>query len=309
MMRHAWSLHLLLAILAFFSLAQPAQAAICSIGESGQTVSVPISDSGRSMLVHVPAGYDGNRPLPLLFLLHGSTATGAEMLRGSGLTATSDRHVFLLAAPDGGIPEGEGFVWNIPGVPTVTGAIPGPSDADDVLFIKAAMDRLVAQGCVDPARIYATGLSGGGRMASWLGCVASDRLAAIAPVVGLRAGRQSMSNPDQPDPDSCKPDHSMPILAFAGGMDRTNPINGGAGARWGYGMHAAEQRWAALNRCKQAPTTSWIAPGIYEEYYGGCANGAEVRARVTTDAGHSWVADNEALWQFLSRHRREPLRK
>src|SRR3546814_1628102 len=75
------------------------------------------------MLVHLPRGYDRAGALPIVFLLHGSTATGAEMLRESGLEATADKHGFILAAPDAGIPVGRGFVWNIPGVPTVAGTI------------------------------------------------------------------------------------------------------------------------------------------------------------------------------------------
>jgi polyhydroxybutyrate depolymerase len=60
------------------------------------------------------------------------------MLRHSGLAATSDHHGFLLAAPDAGIPAGKGFVWNIPGVPTVTGAVP---TADDRLACRADLHR------------------------------------------------------------------------------------------------------------------------------------------------------------------------
>src|SRR3546814_2273238 len=102
------------------------------------------------------------------------------MLRESGLEATADKHGFILAAPDAGIPVGRGFVWNIPGVPTVAGTIPTKDDPDDVAYLTAALDWLAAQGCADDARAYVTGLSGGGRMTSWLGCVAADRFAAIA---------------------------------------------------------------------------------------------------------------------------------
>jgi len=254
--------------------------------------------------VRAPAGWSGERPLPLLLLLHGSTATGAAMLRDSGLGATADRHGFLLAYPDGGIPAKSGFVWNIPGVPTVEGAIPGPEARDDVAFLTGLAGRLVATGCVDPARVYVTGLSGGGRMASWLGCVAADRFAAIAPVVGLRAGQPLASDPDRPDPTSCTPSRPISVIAFAGDRDPVNPIAGGGASYWRYSMHAAEQRWAAINGCTAAPTVRWVAPGVYEEGYAACRDGTEVTARVSVGADHRWVADNDALWQALSRHRR-----
>lgn len=109
----------------------------------------------------------------------------------------------------------------------------------------------------------------------------------------------------RPDPETCEPEIPIAVVSFAGLKDNTNPIAGDGGDRWGYSMHAAEQRWAQLNRCTQAPTTRWIEPGLYEERYGGCAQGTEVIARVSVDGAHSWVADNEAMWQLLSRHRRD----
>src|SRR3546814_11662199 len=100
------------------------------------------------MLIHIPVGVRHIRDLPLVFLLHGSTSNGQEMLDYSGLAATSDHHGFLLAAPDAGIPAGKGFVWNIPGVPTVTGAVPAADDPDDVAYLTAAIDWLAAPKCI-----------------------------------------------------------------------------------------------------------------------------------------------------------------
>lgn len=278
------------------------QAADCGVAGKAQTIA--IGQTGRSMLIHLPQGFDPARPAPLVFLLHGSGGTGAGMLKNSKLAEAADRHGFIVAAPDAGIPHEKGFVWNIPGVPTVAGTVPGPNDPDDVAYIQAAIDWLAGQGCVDPARVYATGLSGGGRMTSWLGCVAADRFAAIAPVVGLRAGNPSKDDPTTPDPETCQPSKPLPVIAFAGDKDTTNPIEGGGAGYWQYTMHAAEQRWAQINDCKAAPVTQWVAPGVYEERYSGCRDGADVAGRITVGGGHTWVADNDAMWRFFSGFRR-----
>lgn len=280
-------------------------ASVCSATQAGTTQVVAIGDTHRSMLIHLPTGFDPARPAPLIFLFHGSGGNGAAMLQSTHLEATSDLHGFIVVAPDGGIPVTGGFVWNIPGVPTVTGHIPTPDDADDVAYVGAAIDVLVAQGCVDRGQIYATGLSGGGRMTSWLGCVAGDRFAAIAPVVGLRAGNPLASDPTRPDPATCQPSQPMPVMAFAGDHDTVNPIQGGGAGYWQYTMHAAEQRWAQLNACQAPPTTTWVAQGVYEERYSGCRNGADVAGRITVGGKHEWVVDNEAMWAFLSRYRRQ----
>ncbi len=280
-----------------------AQAAGCRLGTPGTTATVAIAGTGRSMLVHVPAAR-GTAPRPLVFVFHGSTGDGRAILAQSKLTATADRHGFLLAAPDGGIAAQGGFVWNIPGVPTVTGKVPGPDDADDVAFVTAAIDRLAARGCIDRSRVYATGYSGGGRMTSWLGCVAADRFAAIAPVVGLRAGNPRKDQPRVPDPATCAPARPMPVLAFAGDADTTNPIRGGGAGYWQYTMHTALGRWADLNGCRTGPVERDVAADVKEERFTRCSGGAEVAGRVTRGAGHVWVADNEAMWAFFAAHRR-----
>lgn len=293
------------AALAFGMLAAPAAWAApsaCRLAAPGTTQRVTIGDTGRAMLVHVPKGYRGRAPLVLL--LHGSTGTGADMLRDSKLAQTADRHGFLLAAPDAGIPAAPGFVWNIPGVPTVTGKVPGPEDVDDVAYLGTAIDWLAAQGCVDQRRVYATGLSGGGRMTSWLGCVASDKFAAIAPVVGLRAGNPSKTDPKFPDAATCRPARPMPVIAFAGGKDTTNPPGGGGAGYWQYTMRTAEARWADLNGCRRALPGRTLPSGVVEEGYTDCRGGADVVARITPEAGHVWAVDNDAMWAFFAKHRR-----
>ncbi|RYY44026.1 MAG: polyhydroxybutyrate depolymerase [Sphingomonadales bacterium] len=253
------------------------------------------------MLIHFPRS---RGPAPLVWLFHGSGGSGEQVLKNAKLAETADREGFIVAAPDGGIPVDKGFVWNIPGVPTVTGKIPGPDDADDVAFVAAASDWLAAQHCVDPERVYATGISGGGRMSSWLACVAARRFAAIAPVVGLRAGNPLTTNPRLPDPATCKPAAPMPVLAFAGDADATNPIQGGGAGYWQYTMHMAQARWADINGCRSGPVTRDLNPSVYEVRYSDCRNGADVVGRIERGGKHVWLADNDAMWAFFAHHRR-----
>ncbi|MES2986567.1 MAG: PHB depolymerase family esterase [Pseudomonadota bacterium] len=293
-------MRILLAFVALTLFAPAAHARDCLIGAPG-TQRIEIGKTGRSMLVHFPKT---RGPAPLVWLFHGSGGKGEGVLKNSKLAETADKHGFIVAAPDGGIPANGGFVWNIPGVPTVTGKVPGPEDADDVAFVGAATDWLAAQRCVDPTRVYATGISGGGRMSSWLACVDARRFAAIAPVVGLRAGNPLATNPRVPDPATCKPVLPMPVIAFAGDADTTNPIQGGGTGYWQYTMHTAQSRWADLNTCRSGPVTRDIGPALYEERYTNCRSGADVVGRIERGGKHVWLADNEAMWAFLSRYRR-----
>ena len=253
MARYAAMLSLMFGAVLLVLAGLPARA--CTLAAPGTTQRITVGTTGRSMLIHVPAGFDPSRPAPLVLLFHGSLGDGATILAKSGMSETADRHGFMVAAPDGGIVAKPGFVWNIPGVPTVSGRLPTADDADDVAFVDAAIDWLAAQRCIDPARVYATGYSGGGRMTSLLGCIRAERFAAIAPVVGLRAGNPLASDPQQPDPATCHPSRPMPVMAFAGSADTTNPIAGGGSSYWQYPMRTAEARWAAIDGCRKPLAT------------------------------------------------------
>jgi polyhydroxybutyrate depolymerase len=272
--------------------------------EAGQTTPQFEVPGASTFALYRPASLKAGAPAPLVFLLHGSSGEGTAMLGGSNLKAAADKHGFIIAAPTGAIHLAQGFAWNVPGVVTAGGTTPGAGDRDDVLYLLSILDLLAKQGLADRSRVYVTGISGGGRMASWMGCVAPTRFAAIAPVVGLRAGTPLKSDPARPDPDSCRPESPLPVVTFAGDRDTTNPIEGGGAKYWQYSMHAAEQRWATLNQCQLSAVTRRISPTVYKEVYDGCRDGAEVTAYVTEGGGHTWLADNEVIWAFFAGYAR-----
>ena len=68
-----------------------------------------------------------------------------------------------------------------------TTTYPPAGTRDDVQFLSHAIDVAGSVVCVDTKRVYATGVSGGGRMASQLACDLPDRIAAIAPISGVRS--------------------------------------------------------------------------------------------------------------------------
>ena len=115
----------------------------------------------------------------------------------------------------------------------------------------------------------------------------------------MRAGNPGVRDPRFPDPATCKPARAMPVIAFAGGKDTTNPVAGGGALYWQYSMRVAEARWADLNGCRAPLPETGELRG-----YTGCREGADVIARIDPQAGHSWVADNEAMWAFFAKHRR-----
>ncbi|WP_257210739.1 alpha/beta hydrolase family esterase [Actinomyces ruminis] len=229
----------------------------CSRMATGtQTVEVVLADETYPVRVHVPEDADATTPLALVLDLHGSNSNGTSQAEISGLDAVADADAegFIVAEPtaaialdtDDPLPDGN-WAWNVPGVPTTAGEYPAEDARDDVAFLTAVIETLTEQACVDPARVYATGYSGGGRMASALACARPDLIAAIAPVAGLRAGRAAEDDTATIDSSSCTPTQPVSVLTFHGTDDAVNPYDGNDDARWGYGVEAAVSAWAQLD--------------------------------------------------------------
>ena len=116
--------------------------------------------------------------------------------------------------------------------------------------------------CTDTRRTYATGHSGGGRMTSALGCRIADRIAAIAPNAGLRAGRPDPDDVPVPEVEDCRPARPLPVLTFHGQEDVVNPYPGNGDLRWGYAVPLAVQTWARLDDCRHGPQATTVSEHV-----------------------------------------------
>jgi polyhydroxybutyrate depolymerase len=259
----------------------------------GRSVHESVSGgTSRRWLLYLPST-PGNAALPLVFNLHGSGGTPEDQLELSGLEALADGEGFVLVAP-----EGVERMWNVP---------VDPAKPDDVRFFADLIDQVSALSSVDRERVYATGFSGGGRMVSQLACDLSGRIAAIAAIGGVRF------------PGPCAQARPMPILAFHGTADGTNPYDGGGRPYWGTGVEPAVAGWAEHNHC---PTRSErpLGQSAMEISYAGAGCGADVVLVRLEGFGHSWpdriaggtagaadptAADltaNQTLWSFFQKH-------
>jgi polyhydroxybutyrate depolymerase len=253
------------------------------------TITTSVGGRQRTVQVHLPAGYTAKQRLPLLLNLHGSGSTGARQERSAGLDATADEHGFIVAYPQAARRSGGGYSWNVPGTPSF--ATRGP---DDIAFLGDVVTLLRQRYCVDTARVYASGFSGGARMVSQLACTATVRLAGVVAVAGLRA------------PSPCHPGHPVPVLSFHGTADTSNPYDGHGQPYWTYSVPVAAARWARYDGCPGTPSTSTPYPGVTVTRYQGCLGDGAVELYTLAGKGHRWPAaagafrPNEILWRFLS---------
>lgn len=246
----------------------------------------------RRFLLYVPAGYNSRHKIPVVFDLHGSTSFPEQELALSQTDILADHNGFAVIAPEGL----DGF-WNVP---------VDPAKPDDVQFISDVIDKVDALLCINTNRVYATGFSGGGRMVSQLGCDLPDRIAAIAPVGGLRF------------PAPCQ--DQIPVITFHGTADPINPYDGGGPDYWQTGVEEAIQGWSRHNGCFTKSDEQQISESVTRVKLLWCNYYNDVELYRIEEMGHQWPGsplelDNdrfgtpsdainatETMWNFFRRH-------
>lgn len=214
--------------------------------------SIVSSGETREYLLHVPDSYDrAKQPHLSSACMRGppgppsggisAVGTGWPMLNG-----------FIVVYPSG-TPQllGVARVWH--------SFETGPGVERDVRFISELIDALQSVYNIDPARIYANGMSNGGGMAFVLACTMSDRIAAVAMV----APAQSLPT------GWCKNTRPVPMIAFHGSADPIVPYDGGP---LGDPVNPVKPvfapvrdfvaSWAERNLCSTSPVDSTVAPDV-----------------------------------------------
>jgi polyhydroxybutyrate depolymerase len=263
---------------------------------------VMVGDLEREYLVHVPAGYRGDRPLPVVLDFHGWAAHAREYAAYTGFDSKADAAGFLSVHP-----EGTGWFpsWNAGGC---CGSA-ARDQVDDVAFVDVLLDDLARVARVDPARIYATGMSNGGMFAYRLACIRSERIAAIAPVAGAIR------------PPECHPARPVPVLHIHGLRDDVAPFRGGS--RWWSSYVAASvpdvvSEWGVRDGCAMTPFKVLEQGEVTCTGYPGCSAGSEVELCTVLGGGHTWpgarwdigalgpatedLNATDAIWEFFARH-------
>jgi phospholipase/carboxylesterase len=121
----------------------------------------------RDGLLYVPQGYQPERPLPLVVMLHGAGGDGLGGL--SPFKDRADQANLILLAPDS-----RGRTWDV-----LLGDY-GP----DVAFLDRALAQTLARYAVDPERVAVEGFSDGASYALGLGLANGDlfrRIVAFSP--------------------------------------------------------------------------------------------------------------------------------
>jgi polyhydroxybutyrate depolymerase len=245
---------------------------------------------GRSFLVFVPESYDNTKAVPLVLNFHGGGSNATVQRRFSNMNPTANAKGFVVVYP-----QAVNDVWD-------AGACCSRTDVDDVGFARALVEYMKEHVCIDPRRVYSTGMSNGGRMTYRLGCEAADVFAAIAPVAGIK------SFPDLDNTPGCNPSRPISLIDFQGTAD-TSHIRYQAGQI---------EEWVAFNGCTDAaPQESYRMGEHYCSTYSQCEAGTTVTFCVVPDGGHCWpgsypcalgdtsmpdeLSANDLMWELFAR--------
>ncbi|HWI85825.1 MAG TPA: PHB depolymerase family esterase [Sphingomonas sp.] len=125
------------------------------------------------------------RGAPLVVVLHGCTQNAEGYDRGSGWSQLADRYGFALLFPEQKRANNPNlcFNWFLPG--------DSRRDRGEALSIRQMIATVVNEHGLDPSRIYVTGLSAGGAMASVLLASYPELFAGGAIIAGLPYGTAS----------------------------------------------------------------------------------------------------------------------
>ncbi len=120
----------------------------------------------RNFLIHVPQKYTDNTPVPVVFMLHGSTGTGTKFYNISGWVQKANEEGFIAVFPTAlqyPIVEKNNRLatkWSSGGLAS---QIPeGYPIKDDIPFFKELIALLDNSFMIDKSRLYISGFSNGG---------------------------------------------------------------------------------------------------------------------------------------------------
>ena len=271
--------------------------------------SLMIDGRNRSYTVHLPSGYTGEHPLPLVVVLHGGGGNAQNAIQMTGMSAKADKEGFIVVYPNGtGRLKDRLLTWN-------AGFCCGyalDQQVDDVGFIRTLIENLQQQYDIDSKKVYATGISNGAMMAYRLACELSDKIAAIAAVSGSL------------DTERCQVANPLSVIVFHGTADMHILYDGGKPKqqldnhpRVDPPVSHTVAFWVKHGSCSTTPLQEKTGQ-IIRDTYTNCRDNTGVILYTIQGGGHAWpggakgsawgdeptqeISATDLMWDFFAQH-------
>jgi polyhydroxybutyrate depolymerase len=281
----------------------------------------------RTYILRLPKELPKDKPVPLVIWFHGGTEKREYPIQSGRFGELADRERFIFV-----MPHAVGGHWN-DGRETDFESF--KEKVDDAGFVAAMIAEIEKKRRIDPKRIFAFGMSNGAMCSHYIAARMSEKIAAIAPVVG-----------GMPDPfhKSFKPKEPLSVLIINGTKDPTVPSEGrkvpDPKLNRGRVLNVDDtvQMWVEHNGCQKDPAKEELPDKDPKD---GCTvtrftwpkgrNGTEVVLYKIEGGGHRWPGKdipvimresrakpedltarlgarcfdfeaNETIWEFFKRH-------
>ncbi len=235
--------------------------------------------------IHIPAGFQEQRPVPLVVVVHGAFDTAEGMARYSGFSDLADKEGFIVLYPEGIGLLGYLQHWN-------AGHCCGKAaqdDIDDVGFVSFAIEATRERFVV--SRVFMVGFSNGGMFVHRFAAEKShvlDGAAVLAGSIGSRVGD------DQSPWQIPLPENPVTMLLIHGSADKDVPAAGGLSDRGGeprvyQSLAASADFWRNANECSDESIIKTDRNGaVTETLWEVCKSGNSVATYVLAGWDHVW---------------------
>ena len=266
---------------------EPITSYTVSVDETDQTLHT-ITVEGmqpRTFFLNVPESYTPGAPTPLLLAFHSRTTNGKEILATSQILSWAAAMNIIVVAVNGAVHETHSS-WNAGRCCTNATTY----EEDDVLLTSTIISYLESRATIDASRVWAMGHSNGGMMAYRLACELSEKVTAVAVVVG------SMVTP------SCFPAKPVSVIHLHGDLDPTVPIQGGG--KFGTpNIYYSVLDYVNAIACGDNSSTNFT--DVEQQFMWNCPNDTQVKLINYLENSHEWADGySKEILHFLFAHPR-----